>query len=207
MEAATSATAAGSRHRAPAGARHPASGARHRTAILDAAYSVLSRRPSASLADVAAAAAVGRTTLHRYFGERSDLVAAMSSEALQEIGVAIVRARPGDGDGRAAMIRICRELCDLGDLLTWVFTSSVWEDPEWQQPGEADDTVRRVVRRGHADGSITAGLSVPWVENLLWAVLYSADAHVRDNGGSRHDGLAMAVRSLDGALTPRPGDP
>ncbi|MDQ3577436.1 MAG: TetR/AcrR family transcriptional regulator, partial [Actinomycetota bacterium] len=41
--------------------------ARTRRAILDAAISVLSRNPAASLAEVAEAAQVGRTTVHRYF--------------------------------------------------------------------------------------------------------------------------------------------
>ncbi|TGJ95488.1 TetR family transcriptional regulator, partial [Actinotalea fermentans ATCC 43279 = JCM 9966 = DSM 3133] len=62
----------------------PATGARARTrrAILDAAVSVFSSNQAASLGEVAQAAQVGRSTLHRYFPERADLMRAVGAEAL-----------------------------------------------------------------------------------------------------------------------------
>ena len=50
---------------------------RTRRAILDAAVGALARDASASLAEVASAAGVGRTTVHRYFPERADLLRAL----------------------------------------------------------------------------------------------------------------------------------
>ncbi|WP_159149695.1 TetR family transcriptional regulator, partial [Dietzia lutea] len=44
--------------------------ARTRSAILDAAVEVLAEDRQASMADIATAAQVGRTTVHRYFPER-----------------------------------------------------------------------------------------------------------------------------------------
>ena len=44
---------------------------RTRRAILEAAMVVLAENGTASLADIASAAEVGRSTLHRYFPERS----------------------------------------------------------------------------------------------------------------------------------------
>ena len=57
-----------------------ATGARGRTrkAILDAAIGVLATDPAASLGQIADAADVGRTTLHRYFPERADLLTALT---------------------------------------------------------------------------------------------------------------------------------
>jgi serine phosphatase RsbU (regulator of sigma subunit) len=57
---------------------------RNRERILDAAARLLERSPSATLADIAAAAGVARSTLHRRFASRDDLLAA-------------VRDRPHDG--------------------------------------------------------------------------------------------------------------
>ncbi len=56
------------------------SGPRERTrkAILDAAMTVLADNPSASLTDIAAAADVGRSTVHRYYPERTDLLRALA---------------------------------------------------------------------------------------------------------------------------------
>ncbi|HZC09115.1 MAG TPA: helix-turn-helix domain-containing protein, partial [Mycobacterium sp.] len=48
--------------------------ARTRAAILAATASVLARNRSATLPDIADAAGVGRTTLHRYFADRERLI-------------------------------------------------------------------------------------------------------------------------------------
>jgi AcrR family transcriptional regulator len=71
--------------------------ARTRRAILDAAVVLLAGDPTASLGDVAAAAGVGRTTVHRYFPERSDLLAAISTDVLDKVEAA---AGPGSTTAR-----------------------------------------------------------------------------------------------------------
>jgi serine phosphatase RsbU (regulator of sigma subunit) len=50
---------------------------RNRERILDAAERMLEHSPSATLADIAAAAGVARSTLHRRFPSRDDLIAAL----------------------------------------------------------------------------------------------------------------------------------
>jgi serine phosphatase RsbU (regulator of sigma subunit) len=55
--------------------------ARNRERILDAAERILQRTPSASLTDIAAAAGVARSTLHRRFADRDALVAALRDRA------------------------------------------------------------------------------------------------------------------------------
>jgi serine phosphatase RsbU (regulator of sigma subunit) len=51
----------------------------NRERILDAAERMLERSPSATLADIAAAAGVSRSTLHRRFADRDELLAALRS--------------------------------------------------------------------------------------------------------------------------------
>ncbi len=176
--------------------------ARTRRAILDAAVTVLSRNPGASLAEVAEAAQAGRTTLHRYFPERSGLLDAVSADVLARIDAAVLRGRPGDGSGRAALLRVCRELYDLGDLLTLVLSGQLSERPEWQMCTDADAALLALIQRGHSDGSIGPDLTPEWLQRLLWSLLSAADAHGRESAGSRHDALAMALRSIDGAVRP-----
>jgi serine phosphatase RsbU (regulator of sigma subunit) len=50
---------------------------RNRERILNAGERMLARSPSATLVDIAAAAGVARTTLHRHFASRDDLIAAL----------------------------------------------------------------------------------------------------------------------------------
>ena len=54
-----------------------------RDAIIEAAFSVFSKNPSAALADVAERAGVGRATLHRHFASRDDLMRALSKIAIK----------------------------------------------------------------------------------------------------------------------------
>lgn len=181
------------------------SGTKNRTrqAILDAAVALLGQNPAASLGEIAVAAQVGRTTLHRYFAERSDLLAAVGAECHQQLCAATERARVEDGPGGEALLRICREYFDLGPVLSLVFGQ-----PDLMTGAQGWDPsvgvcLTRVVERGHADGSIDPELPAAWVESLLWSQLYAGWSYLGDTAGtSRHDVLRLLTRSLGNALRP-----
>lgn len=54
---------------------------RTRRAILDAAAAVLARNPAASIGEIAEAAETVRSTVHRHFPERADLISALQAYA------------------------------------------------------------------------------------------------------------------------------
>lgn len=182
----------------PGGAR-TGSRARTRQAILDAAVEVLARNPAASLGDVAAAADVGRTTLHRYFPERSDLLTALHAEAVDRLEQARARARTAEDTGAAAVRRLCQEYFDLGDVLSLFFREQVAAD---EDPGTCDDWFEDMVRRGHADGSIDTELPALWIQSLLWSQLYVGWSFLAENNASRHDVLRLVLRCVEGAIRP-----
>ena len=74
---------------------------RNRERILDAAERMLERTPSATLADIAAAAGVSRSTLHRRFASRDKLVEALADRPhetqLDEVDRALPPGRLGRG--------------------------------------------------------------------------------------------------------------
>ncbi len=179
------------------------SGTRSRTrrAILAAAVRALAADSGASLGDIAVAAGVGRTTVHRYFAERSDLMDAVTQECAHRLAEADARARVDDGPGREAVLRVCREYFDLGDVLSLIFHGVV-ELPGAPE-GCVDDASTRAFERGQADGSIDTGQPAPWLVSMLWCSLYNGWSWVQQTGASRHEALALVVRSLDGALRPR----
>ncbi|MFY1690696.1 TetR/AcrR family transcriptional regulator [Plantactinospora sp. WMMB782] len=177
--------------------------ARTRRAILDAAITVLAQHSTASLGDVADAAGVGRTTLHRYFPERADLLTALSTDVLARIDAAAERAEPERGPAPDALERMCQEFFELGDILMCVFSQpELVNTPTWEECSEADRTLLRLVRRGHAEGTLDPALDPAWVQQVLWSMLYAAWQHTRENSVSKHRALDLCLRSLRKVVAP-----
>jgi AcrR family transcriptional regulator len=182
------------------------SGSRTRTrqSIVDAAIEVLARNPAAPLGDVAAAANVGRTTLHRYFAERADLTAALRAEAVDRLRQATERARIADGIGAAAIRRLCQEYFDLGDVLSLIFNEQLLlADADWQQAAECDAAFVEMVERGHRDGTVDPELPASWIQSLIWSQLYAGWSYIGEQGVSRHEALRLILRSIEGAVSVR----
>lgn len=181
------------------------SGARLRTrrAILDAAVVALAENASATLADIAVVANVGRTTVHRYFPERSDLIAAISTDALEKVAAATERAKVDEGEVPAALSRLCQEFFEFGDVFMLSFTMpELLTDPEWQEEGDTDRALARLVKRGHAEGTVDKEMEPAWVQQLVWSLLFTAWSHVRDDGAPRHHALSLCLRTLAKSIAP-----
>ncbi|GIG96891.1 TetR family transcriptional regulator [Plantactinospora mayteni] len=180
--------------------------ARTRRAILDAAITVLSQHSTASLGDVADAAGVGRTTLHRYFPERADLLTALSTDVLARIDSAAERAQPDRGPAPDALERMCQEFFELGDILMCVFSQpELVNTTAWEECSEADKALIRLVERGHAEGTLDPALDPIWVQQVLWSTLYAAWQHTREHGVSKHRALDLCLRSLRKVVAAVPG--
>jgi AcrR family transcriptional regulator len=178
---------------------------RTRQAIVDAAIEVLARNPAAPLGEVAAAANVGRTTLHRYFAERADLTAALRAEVVHRLRRATERARVAEGTGAAAIRRLCQEYFDLGDVLSLILTEQLQlTDADWQQTAERDaDVVVEMVERGHRDGTVDPELPASWIQSLIWSQLYAGWSYLGERGVSRHEALRLILRTIGGAVAAR----
>ncbi|GAB3480053.1 TetR/AcrR family transcriptional regulator [Amycolatopsis cihanbeyliensis] len=175
--------------------------ARTRRAILAAAVGVLSQNSAASLGDIAAAAGVGRTTVHRYFPERTDLMAALDRYAIAQIHLATERARLEEGTALEALRRLCQEYFELGELLTLLFNDvDVVERGTWDEDTDADGALLLLVERGHREGSIDPEMEPAWVQQLLWCTLYGAWQYVQLHGADKHRIMGLCLRSLEKAL-------
>ena len=178
-----------------------ATGARGRTrkAILDAAIGVLATDPAASLGQIADAADVGRTTLHRYFPERADLLTALTQEAALRLTDASVRARLDEGPGLPALLRACQECLRLGDLLTLVFTEVVSLDACGDEDGFSR-SLDAACARGLADGTLDDRLTAEWVQGTLWSSLYLAWSELRAGTTPPHAVLSQLLLVVEKAL-------
>lgn len=183
----------------------PATGAQARTqrAIIDAAVRCLAEDFSASLADIANEAGVGRTTLHRYFNERNDLLAVIAATAVSQSLAATQRARLGDGPALDAIGRFCEEHFEMGDILSLVLDQPQLSDTvDWGEES-ASLAVLELVARGQAEGTIDPEIPPQWAHDVIWSLLY-VGLHYKLDGASRHEALSLCLSTLRRTFEFRP---
>jgi TetR/AcrR family transcriptional regulator, mexCD-oprJ operon repressor len=170
------------------------------SAILDAAASVLAERgDTASMADVAAAAGVGRATLYRYFDSREDLMRALALAAIDDLDG---RLRGADLDRvpvSEAIERIARAMVACGSKFAVVIDERQHFDTA-DLDRRIGEPIRAVFHRGVADGTLRDDLSIELLTRMwggmIEAVLRSSD-HI-DRGLERASS-AMSSFFLNGA--------
>ncbi|MFE3325769.1 TetR/AcrR family transcriptional regulator [Streptomyces sp. NPDC059176] len=184
------------------------SGTRSRTrrAILDAAASVLARDRRAPVAAIAKAADVGRSTLHRYFPDREQLVLTAALDSLEMIDRAVRDAATDEGAPAEAMRRLTTALVGLGDRLLFVFGDpQLIEEVAAEEGGEGDvePLVLALISRGQLEGVFDSGVSAEWIMQVLWAMVYAGAEAAQRGTVPRHGVTAHVIRTLErGILAP-----
>lgn len=168
---------------------------RTRAALLHAAIDVLGDKPSAAMGEVAAAAGVARSTLHRYFPDRTSLLEGIEGYVEAQYEDAVHSARTGDGTGLAAFTRIVDELLDRIDSLGWWMRREDDEDVD-EFDCEADRCIAAVVERGQHDRTMDAQFTASWIITMIWSSLSSAHRSVRHGQQPRREVRDMCRNSL-----------
>lgn len=155
---------------------------RTRRAILDAAAALLSTDASASLAEVATAAGLGRTTVHRYYATREALLSALAAQALDRLDAAVVACRLDDGPAPAVLRRVARNVVPMADELRFLDVGpDVWELPEmadrWTRFA---DRVEALVERGRREGDLRTDVPTAFLVDLFAGALETAGMSIRD---------------------------
>ena len=180
---------------------------RTRRTLLDAATLVLSKDAGASLSEVATVAGVGRTTLHRYFKTREDLVRALVVDALDRVAHAIEDADPGRGPVIEALQRVADTVIPLGPSLRFLAAEpAVYEAPDLMRRWyDALEPVADAVRRGQGDGSLRAELPVTWVVDLFAGAILTAWDSVDEGRLARHDAPRLVLSTVLYGVAQPPG--
>ncbi|MCP3805559.1 TetR family transcriptional regulator [Allokutzneria sp. A3M-2-11 16] len=180
-------------------------GVRGRTkrAILAAAAATLAKDRAATLADIAAAAEVGRSTVQRYFAEREDLVNAVTMDSLRVLGEATEEADIARGEPGEAMRRLVTAMLSVAERVLYLYgdTEILASIGGVDQDDEGSQAVRALIKRGQADGTFDAGADPSWIESVLWSLVYSACDAVGRGRMPRHGAAATVIRTLEQGIS------
>jgi AcrR family transcriptional regulator len=169
-------------------------GDRNRDAILEAAIGVLGAQPDAGVAEVAAAAGVGRATVYRHFASREELIEALRLHASAEARQRFAEARVDEGDPVAALERMVAAMLALGDRYRVIF-------PQDQKSSQRRSEVlltplTRLIARAQAEGAIDPALPPAWVVASLRALLRGAVGEIDARRLARDAAAERVVRTL-----------
>jgi AcrR family transcriptional regulator len=166
-------------------------------AILEAAERVLAEEPGASMEQIAAAAGVARTTIHRRFANRQALIEALASSAARQLARAVDDGRPDTAPPLVAMHRITANVLQVKSA--WAFALGLAADPDSEAAVLHQDIARRciaVLKRAQDDKLIDEAADLDWVRRVYYALI-GESLHGNADGA---DPDALAARVVDTLL-------
>lgn len=163
--------------------------------ILEAAERVLSRNPAASMEQIAEAAGVARTTVHRRFASRDALVDAMTAWATRQFAAAVEAAHPESTPPLVALYQVTANV--LRVKIDWGFAMSraLSADPGADAVHtDVEARCDRLFRQAQAAGVLRADVDPVWARRVYYALIHEA-AQSREG-----DPDTLAARLVDTLL-------
>ena len=156
--------------------------------ILEAAERVLSANPAATIEQVAEAAGVARTTVHRRFATREVLLDALTIWANEQFRAAIDAARPESAPPLVVLYEATANV--LRVKIGWRFAMT---QNSSEMTGLHPDVVAKcddLLRRAQETGLLRADVDLVWARRVYYALM---DATVGDEG-AKGDPDMLATR-------------
>lgn len=178
---------------------------RHRAPLLDVVAEVLVSDPSASLADVAEAAGIGRTTLHKQYATRGDLIRAVGFRALDLWEQALGGVTDSDPDG--GLRAMVAAMIPIGPQLAFLWrTPSFDHDTEIKRRWHAvQEHLLGVLRRAQALGILAAEAPEWWLLQTFFALIYVGAESVADGLLAPRDAPDRVLRMFLHGIGASPG--
>ena len=176
---------------------HPAvpTAERRARALLDHAVQVLVADPGASLAEVAEAAGISRTTLHKHFATREDLVRAVGLRAVTRWEQAVDEVADGPDGGLRDLMTAA---IDCGPQLKFIWRSPALDgdDELIRRRGAVEQRSQAVLLRARKLGVIAAGVPDWWLLESFYALSYTAFEMMRSGHLAPLDAPGLALNTL-----------
>ncbi|MCY6381077.1 TetR/AcrR family transcriptional regulator [Hoeflea prorocentri] len=171
-----------------------------RQAIIEAAFEVFGRDPSASLAQVADAAGVGRATLHRQFAGRDDLIRALLYQAVREIEDAARKAAAGARSHTEALEAIMTALVALGDRQWFLAQERTADGADEPYREKQEHEFLQLLTEVQKEGLFPERCPVEWAAKVFDHLVYAAWIQVRDGHATPKQAARLAWSTLTAGL-------
>jgi AcrR family transcriptional regulator len=165
--------------------------------LLEVVAEVLVAQPGASLAEVAQAAGISRTTLHKHYATRDELVRAVALRAVEiwEQAVDAVAEEPGQDGG---LRNLLAAMIESGPQLAFLWRNpSLDQDEELNRRyGEVQKGCFAVLRRAREQGLLSAAVPDWWLLQTMFALVYTAAESVHSGHLAPRDAPDLALKTL-----------
>lgn len=170
--------------------------------ILEAAERVLSANPAATLGQIAEAAGVARTTVHRRFASRDALIAELAAWAMQRFREAVEAARPDTAPPAVALYQATANV--LRVKTRWGFAMGALPADTPHVAGvhaECLAQCERLLGRVRDAGLLPADSDLDWARRVYYALIHEAVVEVPAEGPEAEAAVdALATRVVDTLL-------
>jgi len=174
--------------------------------ITEAADRVLAENPAATIEQIAEAAGVARTTVHRHFASREALITSMTRAAWEQIAAAVAAARPATAPPLVALHQATANILEIKSRWRFALGQPVNDEATSRLQLEAFTGFELVMRRAQQAGLVRADADLAWIRRAYLALIKETMHGAPEPDG---DPDALATRILDTLLhgvgaTPRP---
>lgn len=174
-----------------------------RETIQDIAIKTLITNNAASMHDIAVAAGIGRTTLHRYFASREDLLRALIASCFDDIEQIVAISHTGQVPALESLENLVLALVPVGHRFQ--FLVGAWPFEE----GDEDFKTRELrlleqfealVERGQREGTFRSDLPTRWIIDTITALLFMAWESISEGYTAPRDASRFVLTTLLGGI-------
>lgn len=177
---------------------------RNVAAILEAATSCLARDPEVSVADIAAAAGVGRITLYGHFKTRTELIDAVLVQVIERSDAALA-ATDTSGEPTEALARLVGASWRIVHDFRNILVAAQRELPAERIRGVHDRVLHRaqdILARGRDAGAFRTDLPMEWQLTTAMALMHAAAEDVTNGRVKAEDAAGLITATLLSAFAP-----